>query len=109
MSGSRTLTYLVPFLGILLFSAGIGGAVVGGYGAVEEELGLCGNPIISVTPPEKAAPLSASGERGPAFPRLAYGELSVAEKHAFEEALESPHNEGKVRVRGQGEFPHTMM
>lgn len=99
---NRLVVYAVPFVGALLFAAGVGGAVVGGYGAVQEELDLCGTPTISVTTPESAGWQTNGTGGGATLPRLTFDDLSPAEREAFEEALRRADNEGEV----SGEFPH---
>lgn len=97
------LTYGVPFLGTVLLAAGIGAAVLGGYGAVQADAGLCGAPIIGVeSPDETDRRLSGYGQGGPALQRIAFENLSDAERAAFEEALDAPGAEGAV----DGEFPN---
>lgn len=98
----RLVRYVAPFLGALLFSASIGGVVLGGYAAVQEDLGLCGQPAIVVTAPDEAKPATIHESPAPNLPRLTYEELTEEEQKAFEEALDSPLNEGEIR----GEFAH---
>ncbi len=93
--------YVAPLLGALLFSASIGGVVIGGYAAVQEDFGLCGTPTILVTSSEVDRP-TVGGRHTPSVPRLEYEELTRAERRAFDEAVDSPLNEGKVR----GELAH---
>ena len=96
------LTYGVPFVGTVLLAAGIGAAVLGGYGAVQAEAGLCGAPFIGVeSPAETDQRLSGYGDGGPTLRRVAFENLSDAERDAFEEAIDAPGREGSV----DGEFP----
>jgi hypothetical protein len=101
MDRDALLTYGAPFLGAILLSAGILGAVVGGYAAVQASAGLCGDPLIEVSSPEDTQDLLDGYERGgPTLQRVDYENLSAAEQAAFEEAL--PDGEGAV----DGEFPN---
>ncbi|WP_135821940.1 hypothetical protein [Halostella litorea] len=97
------LTYGVPFVGTVLLAAGIGAAVLGGYGAVQGEAGLCGTPLVGVESPEETERLlSGYGAGGPTLQRVAFENLSAAEREAFEEALDAPDGEGSV----DGAFPN---
>jgi hypothetical protein len=104
MNTDALLTYGAPFLGAVLLSLGIAGGVIGGYSVIQQDLGLCGDPLIHVdTPEDTEALLQGSGDSpGPALERLAVSDLSDAEQAAFEEALESPRREGAV----DGAFTH---
>jgi hypothetical protein len=97
---SLLFTYVTPFVGVLLIAIGIGGAVPGGYALVQDELRDCDTPTILVEGPERAASLVEDG--GPTLPRLAFEELSSAERTAFTEALDAPRNEAHV----DGAFPN---
>jgi hypothetical protein len=97
---SLLFTYVTPFVGVLLIAIGIGGAVPGGYALVQDELRDCDTPTVLVEGPERAASLVDDG--GPALPRLAFAELSAAERTAFTEALDAPRNEAHV----DGAFPN---
>ena len=104
MNTDAVLTYGAPFLGAILLSLGIAGGVVGGYSVVQTELGLCGNPIVTV---ESAADterlVEGYGEgQGPTLDRIPLANLSAAEREAFEAALDSPRREGEV----EGAFPN---
>lgn len=93
---SRSIqTYAVSVVGILVLSASIGGAVVGVYGTVQEDFGLCSNPIIEVTPPEGTADLAA-GDAEPSLPHIGYEELTRDEQHGFRTALNVANNEEEV-------------
>lgn len=98
---ARQLAFVLPFVGLLLFSAGAGATVLGAYGAAQEELGLCGKPVVDITPPEEQS-VTAGTRFGPGFPRLAYGDLTPAEQDAFREALRTPRHTGTI----DGRFAH---
>ena len=104
MNSNRTLArrYVAPLLGALLFSASVGGVVIGGYAAVQEDLGLCGTPTILVTSPSELDRPTVNGRHAPSVPKLDYEELTPAERRAYDEALADTLNEGEVR----GEFAH---
>lgn len=104
MDTDALLTYGAPFLGAILLSLGIAGGVIGGYSAVQSQLGLCGDPIVSVETAEDTARLQQGyGEgTGPTLDRIDYADLSESEQAAFEEALDSTRREGTVT----GAFPH---
>ncbi|WP_458189953.1 hypothetical protein [Haladaptatus sp. NG-WS-4] len=95
---STALTYGAPFLGTLLVAVGIAGGILGGYAAAQAELGLCGNPTIVVYTPATSDQYTDS-QTGPALERLRVGELTPAERRAFEEAIGSPRGEAEVRGR----------
>lgn len=97
---SALLTYGAPFLGALLIAIGIGGAVIGGYAVIQQQLDLCGNPTIAVSTVDQTKPLADPS--GPNLPRFQYPELSLAERAAFTTAIESPSMKADVR----GSFPH---
>jgi hypothetical protein len=93
---SRSMqAYAVSFVGVLVLSASIGGVVVGAYAAVQEDLGLCGNPILEVRSSEDTDALVA-GDAAPNPPQLEYEELTPAEQRGFREALNSVNNEEEV-------------
>lgn len=102
MNRSDAAAYVLPFLGALVFSASVGGAVFGGYAAVQEDLGLCGIPVIGVTPPEEIDDHFPNDSVDPSWARLDYEELTEAEKEAFQEALRKVRDDGQVR----GELAH---
>lgn len=104
MNTDALLTYGAPFLGAVLLSLGIAGGVIGGYSVIQQDLGLCGDPLIHVdTAADTDALLQGSGDSpGPALDRIPFSDLSDAEQAAFEEALDSPRREGEV----DGEFPN---
>ena len=102
MNRSDAAAYVLPFLGALVFSASVGGAVLGGYAAVQEDLGLCGTPAISVTPPEDIDHNAPEGTVDPSWARLDYEELNDAEKEAFESAVGTVSGTGEV----DGELEH---
>jgi hypothetical protein len=89
-------------VGVILFASGVGAAVVGGYGAVQSDLGLCGQPVIGVESSEGAVELGTGAAVGPELARFEFTELSAGERAAFEEALAAVDNEGTV----DGPFPH---
>jgi hypothetical protein len=91
---SLLFTYVVPFVGVILISIGIGGAVPGGYALIQDELRDCDSPTIAVETPERTAELV--GADGPSLPRLAFEELTDAEQEAFVEALDAPRREAHV-------------
>jgi hypothetical protein len=97
---SILFTYVAPFVGVMLISIGIGGAVPGGYALVQDDLRDCDSPTIVVEPPERAAALVENG--GPTLARLDFEALSPAERTAFTEALDAPRREAHV----YGEFPN---
>lgn len=104
MSGSEDVsplfTYVVPFLGVLLVAVGIGAAVPGGYSFVQGYLTDCDDPTIAVEDP--AATERRFGGDGPSLSRLAFEELSPAEREAFLEARTDAVGEARV----SGSFPH---
>lgn len=102
MNWSDAAAYALPFLGALVFCASIGGAVYGGYAAVQDDLGLCGVPAISVTPPEDIDHNAPEGTVDPSWAQLDYEELNEAEKEAFEEAVGSVSGTGDIH----GELEH---
>ena len=95
------LTYGAPFVGALLITVGIVGGVLGGYAVVQQELDLCGDPTIAVSSAADTENL-LSGPNAPVLDRLAFEELSPAERRAFERALDA--EDGRADVRGA--FPH---
>jgi hypothetical protein len=97
---SVLFTYVAPFVGVMLISIGIGGAVPGGYALVQDDLRDCDSPTIVVEPPERAAAL-VDGD-GPSLTRLDFEELSAAERTAFTDALDAPRREAHV----DGAFPN---
>jgi hypothetical protein len=97
---SVLFTYVAPFVGVMLISIGIGGAVPGGYALVQDDLRDCDSPTIVVEPPERAAAL-VDGD-GPSLARLDFEELSAAERTAFTDALDAPRREAHV----DGAFPN---
>ncbi|WP_306058219.1 hypothetical protein [Natronococcus wangiae] len=87
---SFALTYVAPFLGVLLIAVGIPLAILGGYVVVQDTLNLCGDPSIDVRAlGDEERPSAAVGE-------LEYGELSQAEQRALEQAIGSPLEEATV-------------
>jgi len=103
MGRDALLTYGVPFLGTVLLAAGIGAAVLGGYGAVQADAGLCGAPTIGVESPEDTERLrSGYGGDGPTLRTLSFDDLSPAERAAFEEGVDAFDGEGEV----DGPFPN---
>ena len=102
MNWSRSLAYLAPIFGLLLIAGGLGGVVIGGYGAVQKNLNLCGTPIVDVTPQSEAPPLSHGSQVGPSMPVIKYSELTTGEQKAFQEGLDNPRHLGHVH----GDFKH---
>ncbi|WP_277541423.1 hypothetical protein [Haloarcula laminariae] len=97
---SVLFTYVAPFVGVLLIAVGIGGAVPGGYAIIQEDITTCDQPTIAVESPEETA--QRFDGPAPNLPRIQYGDLSMAERAAFDEALASPRGEARV----SGEFPN---
>jgi hypothetical protein len=94
-------TYGAPFVGVLLVAVGIGAAVPGAYGIVQEDIAPCGDPTILVEAP--AATDERFGEAPPpSLRRLSFADLSPAERTAFREALTDQQREGHVA----GAFPN---
>jgi len=96
--GATLFTYGAPFIGILLVAVGIGAAVPGAYGLIQEDIADCGDPSISVDP-------AAEQFQGPppdSLTRLTVEELAPRERAAFRRALDDPVGEAHVR----GGFPH---
>ncbi|MDS0478035.1 hypothetical protein [Natrinema sp. 1APR25-10V2] len=89
-SESLLLTYVAPFLGVLLIAAGLPLTIVGGYVVVQDSVGLCGTPSITATPVDEYEDFPETVEVLPAE------ELTAAERAAIEEALESPLREGTI-------------
>lgn len=98
---STLLTYGAPFFGTLLVAVGIAGGILGGYAAVQAELGLCGDSTIVVYTPGQSEQYTEP-QTGPTLRRLSVAELTPAERHAFEEAVRSTRGEADV----QGRFVH---
>lgn len=92
--------YVAPFIGVILISIGIGGAVPGGYALIQDELRDCDSPTILVESSERASELVDNG--GPSLARLDFEELSDAEQTAFTEALDAPRHEAHIH----GSFPN---
>ena len=92
--------YVAPFIGVILISIGIGGAVPGGYALIQDELRDCDSPTILVESSERAAALV--DDDGPMLARLDFEELSDAEQTAFTEALDAPRHEAHIH----GSFPN---
>ncbi|MFC4541956.1 hypothetical protein ACFO5R_08460 [Halosolutus amylolyticus] len=87
---SRVLTYVAPFLGVLLIAAGIPLAIVGGYVVVQDSFGLCGDPDIEVRA------LGEDERPAETVETLPYENLSDAEQRAVREAIDSPLDEATV-------------
>jgi hypothetical protein len=96
MDSSRSLTYGLPILGVVILSVSLGGVVLGAYASIQEDTGHCGNPLIHVTPPDKIGPLSGQGGEGLTYPVIDFQELSLAEQRGFEEALARVDHVGTV-------------
>jgi hypothetical protein len=86
MNRTDAIAFTMRFLGAMLLAIGIGAAVVGGYALVQEDFGLCGDPILEVSSPSS----SASG------PTLAANSLSLAERTAFVEAVTGLTSESEI-------------
>lgn len=97
---SPLLIYGAPLVGVLLLSVGIAGGVMGGYSVVQSDLGLCGDPSITVASEETTA--QYTGPDAPPIQRLSVAELSPAEREAFRQARSAPMREAEIR----GEAPH---
>lgn len=96
--GATLFTYGAPFVGVLLVAVGIGAAVPGAYGLIQEDIADCGDPSISVDP-------AAEQFQGPppdSLARFTVEELAPRERAAFRRALDDPVGEAHVR----GGFPH---
>lgn len=102
MNDARTFGVVLPVLGVVLFASGVGAAVLGGYGAVQRDLGLCGQPIVEVASPGETEAVAGGVEFGPRLAAFEFSELSEAEQTAFEEALAAVDGEARV----EGPFPH---
>lgn len=89
-SESLLLTYAAPFLGVVLIAAGLPLAIVGGYVVIQDSVGLCGDPTITATPVDEYDGAPETVET------LSTGDLTSAERHALEEAIDSPLREGVV-------------
>lgn len=87
---SLFLTYVAPFLGVVLIAAGIPIALVGGYVVVQDSLGLCGDPSIEVRA------LEDGDSPGDTVEDVSYDDLSEAEQRAVREAIDSPLDEATV-------------
>jgi hypothetical protein len=87
---SMFLTYVAPFLGVLLIAAGIPLAILGGYVVMQDTIGLCGDPDLEVRG------LAADEQPSSTVGELEYDELSDAEQRALEEAIDSPLEEATV-------------
>lgn len=98
MDRSRIFGYGLPIVGVLLLSITIGGAVLGGYAAIQEDTGHCGNPLIHVTPPEQIGQLSGTSAEGPGYVVLDFQDLTPNEQRTFRTALNKTDNIGKADV-----------
>lgn len=96
--GATLFTYGAPFLGVLLVAVGVGAAVPGAYGLIQEDIADCGDPIISVEPADE----QFQGEPPSTLRRFTVDELAPGEQRAFQRALDAPRHEAHVR----GRFPH---
>ncbi len=94
-------TYFVPFIGVVLISTGIGGAVFGGYAGIQRSLDLCGSPTISVSTPAATERLLSTGPSVD-FPRYQVDQLAPSERRAFESGLTDARRQADVT----GPFPH---
>jgi hypothetical protein len=98
---SWVFTYGAPLVGVLLVAVGIGAAVPGAYGLIQEDIADCGDPSILVEGPEETRERFGDDPR-PGLARLNFEDLSSGEQTAFEEAVDAPVGEAKVR----GDFPN---
>ncbi|WP_049924771.1 hypothetical protein [Halopiger djelfimassiliensis] len=87
---SLVLTYVAPFLGVVLIAVGLPLAIVGGYVVLQDTFGLCSDPALEVRPLEGDEPPAAT------VTELEYEELSTAERRALEEAIDSPLGEATI-------------
>lgn len=94
---SFLLTYVVPFVGVLLIALGIPAAILGGYVVAQDALGLCGDPDIEVRP------LGADERPPEAVEEVPFGSLSDAEREAVGEAIDSPLEEAVVEGGAENE------
>lgn len=99
---SRVLTYGVPFVAALLVAVGIAGVVLGGWALVQPAVGGCESAVISVSTQEQTEERLANDAWADSVDRVAFAELTPAERRAFTEALERPQREGTV----EGDFEH---
>ena len=102
MNTSRLFDVL-RVLGAVLFAAGVGGAVIGGYAAVQPDADWCGRPTLAVFEPSEVSgsPVTDLPD-GALVPTLEYESLSPAEREAIEKAVGSVSGEAEV----VGSFPH---
>lgn len=95
---SRSIqAYAISFVGIVVLSASIGPAIIGGYATMQENFGLCGTPVLTAESPEATADRTMGEEALPNPTTLAYEELSPATQQAFRTALDVPNHEQKVQ------------
>lgn len=100
MTDSVVFTYGAPFVGVLLVAVGIGAAVPGAYGLLQDDQ-TCGNPTISVEGPAETA--ERFGDDPPSsVARFEESDLSDAEAGAVREAIDDAVGEAEVT----GDFPH---
>lgn len=93
---SRSIqAYAISFVGVIVLSASMGGAVIGTYATFQEDFGLCGNPILEVNSPAATEELAA-GDAQPNLPHLDYGELTPDEQRGFRTALAAANNEEEI-------------
>ncbi len=90
---SRIVVYAVPFVGVLLIAVGIPSAILGGYVVVQDTIGLCNDPDVTVTPLEDE---EADTPRE-TVERLPYDRLSPAEQAAVREAIDGPTDDATVQ------------
>lgn len=95
-------TYVAPLLGLLLVAGGIATGVLAGYATVQDELGLCGSPSVTVYSPADTRSLVSDPSVAVELDRVAFEELSAAERAAVREGTSSVDREGTIR----GEAPH---
>jgi hypothetical protein len=86
MNRTDTIAFTMRFLGAALFAIGIGAAVVGGYALIQEDFGLCGNPILEVSSSSTAA----------GGPTLAASDLSGPERTALANAVSGPTSDAEI-------------
>lgn len=93
---SRSIqAYTVSVIGVVIISASLGGAVVGAYATFQEDFGLCGNPILEVSPPEETEKILV-GNEAPNVEHIGYKELTPDEQDGFREALNVINNVEEV-------------
>lgn len=95
---SALFTYGAPFIGVLLVAVGIGAAVPGAYGLIQEDISNCGSPTIAVEGAAETADHFGDPPRVNLSER-SFESLSRAERRAFREALDDP--QGEAHIEGK--------